>query len=77
MSIITKIGKKSQIVIPKSIRDSLGIVEGNELIIDVVDDKIVIRPKPASYTKELRGLHRDVWEEVDPLEYLRRERESW
>lgn len=77
MSIIAKVGKKSQIVIPKEIRDTIGIREGDELIIDILYDKIIIRLKPKNYTKKLRGLHKEVWEGIDPLEYIHNERESW
>lgn len=34
--LITKVGRKGQIVIPKKIRESAGVEEGDEIIIDVV-----------------------------------------
>ena len=72
-----KIGKKSQIVIPKEIRDGIGIVEGDELIIDIIDDKIVLLRKPKSYSKKLKGLHKEIWKGIDPKEYVKKERERW
>jgi len=77
MPITTKLGKKSQVVIPKEVRNAVGITEGDELIIDVVEDKIVIKQKPKSYSKKLKGLHKDVWKGIDPLKYVKKERESW
>ena len=77
MPITTKLGKKSQVVIPKEVRNAVGITEGDELIIDVVEDKIVIKQKPKSYSKKLKGLHKDVWRGIDPLKYVKKERESW
>ncbi|MFH1703211.1 MAG: AbrB/MazE/SpoVT family DNA-binding domain-containing protein [Nitrospirota bacterium] len=77
MPITTKLGKKSQLVIPKEVRNAVGITEGDELIIDVVEDKIVIKQKPKSYSKKLKGLHKDVWRGIDPLKYVKKERESW
>lgn len=77
MPIYTKVGKKSQLVIPKNIRNAVGISEGDELIIEVIDDKIVLRKKPDSYSKKLKGLHKDLWKNVDAKEYVKRERESW
>ena len=77
MPITTKLGKKSQLVIPKEVRNAVGITEGDELIIDVVEDKIVIKQKPKSYSKKLKGLHKDVWKGIDPLKYVKKERESW
>jgi AbrB family looped-hinge helix DNA binding protein len=73
----TKVSKKSQIVIPKEVRETAGISEGDELIIDVEGDKVILRVKPKSYTKRLRGLHKHVWKNIDPKRYVKGERESW
>lgn len=40
---ITKISSKGQVVIPKKIRNELGIKEGSILIVDKVDDAIVMK----------------------------------
>lgn len=77
MPVSTKVGKKSQIVIPKEIRTAVGISEGDELIIEAVEDKVVLRQKPKSYARKLKGLHKEVWKGVNPREYVGKERESW
>ena len=77
MLITTRVSKKSQIVIPKKIRDTVGISEGDELIVDVEGDRVILKVKPKSYAKRLRGLHKNVWKGIDPKKYVRRERESW
>ncbi|MGE5893122.1 MAG: AbrB/MazE/SpoVT family DNA-binding domain-containing protein [bacterium] len=77
MPVSMKLGKKSQIVIPKEIRNAVGLSEGDEIILDVLDDKIILKQKPKSYSRKLKGLHKDVWKGVDPLKYVRKERESW
>jgi AbrB family looped-hinge helix DNA binding protein len=41
---IVKVHKKGVVVIPKSIRDALGIVEGTLLEIRIEDNKIVLKP---------------------------------
>jgi AbrB family looped-hinge helix DNA binding protein len=41
---IVKVHKKGVVVIPKSIRDALGIVEGTLLEVRVEDNKIVFEP---------------------------------
>ena len=74
---VIRAGKKSQIVIPKEMRDDLGISEGDELIIDVIDGKIIIMRKPKSYSKRLKGLHKEVWKGIDPKKYVEKEREEW
>lgn len=77
MFITTKVSKKSQIVIPKKIRETVGISEGDELIIHAEDDKVILKRKPKSYTRQLKGLHKHVWKGVDPKKYVRGERGSW
>ena len=42
--VITRIGKKGVIVIPKGIREALGIEEGSSVIIDIREGEIVITP---------------------------------
>jgi len=43
----------------------------------VEKDSLILKPKPKSYTKHLRGLHKDVWEGLDATAYIRKEREAW
>ncbi|MFN8201895.1 MAG: AbrB/MazE/SpoVT family DNA-binding domain-containing protein [Solirubrobacteraceae bacterium] len=38
-----KVGPKGQVVVPKAIRDRLGIMPGDEVVIDEVDGEIRIR----------------------------------
>ncbi|MDI6734968.1 MAG: AbrB/MazE/SpoVT family DNA-binding domain-containing protein [bacterium] len=57
-----KLSSKYQIVIPKKIRRKLNLNSGDELIMKVEDDKIIMRPKPKSYTEYMLGLGKEVWE---------------
>ncbi|HTZ17212.1 MAG TPA: AbrB/MazE/SpoVT family DNA-binding domain-containing protein [Dissulfurispiraceae bacterium] len=77
MSLSVILGKKCQIVIPKEIRSAAGIAEGDELIIDAVDDQIVLRQKPKSYSRKLKGLHKGLWKGTEASKYVDKERESW
>ena len=48
----TTVGSDGQVVIPKDIRDKLGIKEHSEVIINIINDSIVIRklkPESVSY----------------------------
>ena len=48
-----KIGPKGQLVIPKDIREKLGIKEFTEVLVDLKGDKVVISksgPRSISYT---------------------------
>jgi len=62
MESTAKLSSKYQIVIPKRIRRELNLNSGDELIMKVEDDKIIIRPKPKSYTEYMLGLGKEVWE---------------
>ncbi len=56
-----KLSSKYQIVIPKKIRRKLNLNSGDELIMKVEDEKIIMRPKPKSYTEYMLGLGKEVW----------------
>ncbi|MBI1743098.1 AbrB/MazE/SpoVT family DNA-binding domain-containing protein [Candidatus Acetothermia bacterium] len=71
------ISSKYQVVIPKAVRKALGLRPGDQLLVQLEDGKIVMRPRPQSYTKHLRGLHKNVWKGLEATEYVKRERESW
>ena len=71
------ISSKYQVVIPKAVRKALGLHPGDQLLVQLEDGKVVMRPRPQSYTKHLRGLHKQVWKGLDATEYVKRERASW
>lgn len=72
-----KLSAKHQIVIPRDIRRQLGLAAGDELLVEVQGHAILLVPRPRSYTKRLRGLHKDVWRGVDAAAYVREERKGW
>lgn len=47
MTRIIQVKKKSQITIPREIREKLEIEEGDLLEADVEDDAVVLRPRPS------------------------------
>ena len=77
MKAVVTLSSKNQIAIPKAARKKLSIGPGDQLILDVEKDSLILKPKPKSYTKHLRGLHRSVWRRMDAVEYVRKERGSW
>jgi AbrB family looped-hinge helix DNA binding protein len=77
MKSVVTLSSKNQIAIPKSARKKLAIGPGDQLILDVEKDSLILKPKPKSYSKHLRGLHGAIWHEVDATEYVRKERETW
>jgi AbrB family looped-hinge helix DNA binding protein len=74
MKIIVTMNSKNQIMIPKSACNKLGIDPGDQLILDVERDSLILKPKPKSYSKHLHGLHKSVWKGLDATEYTRKER---
>ena len=77
MKALVTLSSKNQIVIPKSARKKLAIGPGDQLILDVEKDSLILKAKPKSYVKHLRGLHRGVWRGVDATDYVKKERETW
>ena len=72
-----RVSGKYQVVIPKRIREALNISKGDELVVSVKDGQILMRPKPKNYTEYMRGLHKEVWRDVEAAEYVERERKAW
>jgi AbrB family looped-hinge helix DNA binding protein len=44
MRLRTKVGPKGQVVIPKEVRDILGIAPGNDVVFEVADKEARIKP---------------------------------
>ena len=53
---IVKTSAKGQVVIPKEIREKLGIVPGKRILFRVVKDHAEIKPLPDDPIKEMRGM---------------------
>jgi AbrB family looped-hinge helix DNA binding protein len=72
-----KVSSKHQIAVPSDARRKLQIQSGDYLLVDVREGCIILIPEPADYSKHLRGLHHEIWSDVDPVEYVRQERDAW
>jgi len=66
-----------QVLLPEEIRVALNLHPGDELVVEREGMKLVLRPKLKGYARRLRGLHKEVWKDVDANEYVRNERDSW
>ena len=77
MMAMVKLSSKHQVVIPKKVRKKLGLHAGDQLVVEVEGEKVVLHPRPKNYTNYMLGLGRKVWHEIEATEYIRKERESW
>ena len=69
---VVKIYAKGQIIIPKELRDALGITPGKRLSLKIVDDHMEVRPLPDDPIEHLTGIFKDVSQSM--AEDLLRER---
>jgi AbrB family looped-hinge helix DNA binding protein len=67
MQVKRKLGPKGQIVLPKDIREMLGVKPGNEIILEVTGDEVKIRPsnKPETYFDRFGNTSRKLTKIVD------------
>ena len=77
MAVLVKVSAKNQIAVPAEARRKLQIKKGDRLLVEVRDGYAVLMPEPQDYSQRLRGLHREIWEGVEPQGYIRQEREAW
>jgi len=72
-----RVSGKYQVVIPKSIREKIGLEKGDELAVSLQEKIIIMRVKPKSFSDYTFGLHKELWKETEATEYVERERSSW
>ncbi|HJU06094.1 MAG TPA: AbrB/MazE/SpoVT family DNA-binding domain-containing protein [Nitrospiraceae bacterium] len=70
---VQKLSSKNQIVIPKEAREAMGVKGGDELLVVMKDDLMIVMPRPKRYARALRDLIKGTY----PSGYLKRERRSW
>ena len=75
---LVKLGKKGQIVIPKALRESMGVEIGDLLLMTAEADQLHIMP-PEKYAKATCGILKGTWgDNPDQVQaYLAEERNSW
>jgi len=72
-----KVSSRYQVALPSAARKQLDIEKGDQLLVDVQGDLLIMMRRPTDYTARLEGLHSDIWQDIDPNEYIRKERDSW
>ena len=73
-----RLSSKGQLVIPKEMRDALGVKEGDDVLIVLEAGRMLITT-PREFARTTRGSLKGTWgrnrREID--QYLERERRSW
>ena len=77
MTTTVKVSSRNQIVIPAEARRELGIEPGDQLLVSVREGMIFLLPKPENMASYLRGLHKEIWQDIDTEEYINQERDAW
>ena len=72
-----KVSSKNQISLPSEARRRLGINPGDRLSVEVRDQELVLRRRPAKASERLRGLGAHIWSGVDPVDSIRQLRDEW
>lgn len=67
MQVKRRLGPKGQIVIPKDIREMLGVKPGNEIILEVTGSEVIIRPlnRPDTYFERFGNTSSKLTKPVD------------
>jgi AbrB family looped-hinge helix DNA binding protein len=77
---LTKVSHKFQVVIPKEVRELLCISKGDILEVYEKNHEVIMKKsglrKPLSL-RDLKGLGKEIWKDVDVEDYIKKERESW
>lgn len=73
-----RLSKKGQLVIPSDIRRAIGVREGDELLISLEGERVVLT-LPEQHAKSTRGLLKGTWGKSgqDVRRYIDGERGSW
>jgi len=78
METVLKLNEKSQVVISKAMRKSLGLKPGDQLAAVIEGDKIILRPKPKNAAASLRGLGKGTWGSRAKIDtYIEKLRDEW
>ena len=76
MPILT-LSSKYQITVPKEIRKRLDLRQGSKVTVVAGEKGAILLPYPKKWTDYGWGLGKEIWAGIDPLEYIRQERQSW
>ena len=78
MEIKRSVGEKGQIVIPKDIREYLGLKPGSKVIFETRDKELVIRPlrEPEKFVEEFCNVPKKLKKKIDIKKLLEKQIEE-
>ena len=68
-----KLSAKNQIVIPREMRDALGVKAGDKLVAVPRRDVVILLRRPKKYSQAIAGIGKGLF----GADYLEQERKSW
>ena len=71
-----KVSPKGQIVIPKVLRDKFGIKEGEEVIVESLEEGVLVMKKEKNPVKAMRGMFKGKFQKSS-VELVRELRRDW
>jgi AbrB family looped-hinge helix DNA binding protein len=72
---VVRVGRRGQMVLPKAVREALGVTEGDQLWVEVEGNRVILRPV-SLLVRESLGSLRGTWGKAIGS-YLKEEREAW
>lgn len=77
MNTIVRLSSEHTITLPEELVKKMNFATDDEIIVQIEEDKLILSKKTGNYTDRLRGLHKEVWDNIDSEEFLIKERQSW
>ncbi|MCD6541430.1 AbrB/MazE/SpoVT family DNA-binding domain-containing protein [Candidatus Bipolaricaulota bacterium] len=73
-----KLGRKGQVVIPKEVREALGLQEGDMLLVGVEEGGRVVLAPPEEYARRTKGALHGIWGGKKEISiHIQKERDAW
>ncbi len=78
MQVMTsKLSSKHQVVVPAVARRALGLKAGDRLVWEIGKNEVKVQMGKKNWASYTRGLGKEAWKGVDPVEYINKLRDEW
>lgn len=77
-TVTAKLSSRYQMVLPKEIRDVLGVKPGETVLLVLEKDEVRLFPKPKDYAEYTYGLGEEIWKTLGGGEkFHKEEQKAW